>query len=159
MYARNLSDAIDDTRGCIRAHFMLLLWDRGMPFLLTLAHSADGPGPFSFTRLRYFPPPWKAFPAGAASICISARVAARSPTVHRVHQPPTAGPNGFWSYLEGFPAIAPALIPLRPELHELSVFPFLISPLSFSWPSLLVSPAIFPTEKYEITPPFRVCSR
>jgi hypothetical protein len=76
MYVCNLSDAIDDTRGCIRAHFTLLLWDCGMPFLLTLAHSADGPGPFGFTRLSYFPPSWKAFPAGAAFICISAYTAA-----------------------------------------------------------------------------------
>ena len=55
----NLSDAIDVTRGCVCAHFTLLLWGFG-----TLsAHScalcfccSDGPGLFDFTQVSYFPP-------------------------------------------------------------------------------------------------------
>jgi hypothetical protein len=50
MYVYNLSGAIDDTRGCIRAHFTLLLWDCGMPISSILSQPTDGPGSFDFTR-------------------------------------------------------------------------------------------------------------
>ena len=66
----NLSDAIDATRGCVCAHFTLLLWGLGTLFAHICAFCfccSDGPGAFDFTQVSYFPPS-EVIPAGAVPL-------------------------------------------------------------------------------------------